>query len=102
MFSGNDPNQDATSLWNSVENKILFSLGTRPRAPAAQTSYDKRQQSFFGSLLTDTALEWFESEVTDATDWNTLKDDYIKASQTVETNSDLDLRLRTQSGRKEN
>ena len=77
-FSGNDPNQDATSFWNSVENKILFSLGTRPTAPAAQTSYDKRQQSLFGSLLTDTALEWFESEVTDATDWNTLKDEFIK------------------------
>ena len=77
-FSGNDPNQDATSFWNSVENKILFSLGTRPTAPAAQTSYDKRQQSLFGSLLTDTALEWFESEVTDTTDWNTLKDEFIK------------------------
>ena len=77
-FSGNDPNQDATSFCNSVENKILFSLGTRPTAPVAQTSYDKRQQSLFGSLLTDTALEWFESEVTDATDWNTLKDEFIK------------------------
>ena len=77
-FSGNDPNQDATSFWNSVENKILFSLGTRPTAPAAQTSYDKRQQSLFGSLFTDTALEWLESEVTDTTDWNTLKDEFIK------------------------
>ena len=76
-FSGNDPNQDAT-FWNSVEYKILFSLGTRPTAPAAQTSYDKRQQSLFGSLLTDTALEWFESEITDATNWNALKDEFIK------------------------
>ena len=49
-FSSNDPNQDATSFWNTVENKILFSLGTRPTAPAAQTSYDKRQQSLFGSF----------------------------------------------------
>ena len=65
--SGNDPYQDATSFWNSVENKILFSLGTRPTAHAAQASYDKKQQSLFGSLLTDTALEWFESEVTGAT-----------------------------------
>ena len=23
-FSGNDPNQDATSFWNSVDNKKLF------------------------------------------------------------------------------
>ena len=77
-FSGNDPNQDATSLWKSVENKILFSLGTRPTSPAAQPSYDKRQQSLFGSLLTDTALEWFESEITNATNWNTLKDEFVK------------------------
>ena len=78
-FSGNDPNQDATSFWNSVENKILFSLGARPTAPGAQTSYDKRQQSLFGSLLTDTALECFESEVTDATNWNALKDEFMKS-----------------------
>ena len=77
-FSGNNPNQDATSFWNSVENKILFSLGTKPTAPAAKTSYDKRQKSFFGSLLTNTALECFEIEVTDATNWNTLKDEFIK------------------------
>ena len=77
-FSGNDPNQDATSFWNSVENKILFSLGTKPTEPAAQTSYDKGQQCLFGSLLTNTALEWFESEVTDATVWNTLKDEFLK------------------------
>ena len=32
----------------------------------------------FGSLLTDTALEWLESKVTDATNWNTLKDEFLK------------------------
>ena len=53
-------------------------MATRPTATAAQTSYDKRQQSLLGSLLTDTALEWFESEVTNATNWNTLKDEFIK------------------------
>ena len=62
-FSGNDPNQDTTAFWNSVESKIVLSLGTRPTAPAAQTSCDKRQQPLFCSLLTDTALEWFESEL---------------------------------------
>ena len=35
-FSDDDPNQDAISFWNSVQNKILISLGTRPTAPAAQ------------------------------------------------------------------
>ena len=76
-LSGNDSNQDATSFWNSVEKK-LFSLGTSPTAPAAQTSYDKRQKSILNSLLTDTALKWFENEVTDTTDWNILIDDLIK------------------------
>ena len=30
------------------------------------------------SFLTDTALEWFEIEVTDATNWNNLKNEFIK------------------------
>ena len=58
------------------ENKILFSLGTRPTAPTAQTSNDKRQQSLFDLLLTVTALQWFKSEVTDTTDWSTLKNEF--------------------------
>ena len=56
-FSGKDPNQNATAFWNSVENKILFSLGQRPNDGDARRSYDSRQRSLFGSLLTDTSLE---------------------------------------------
>ena len=29
-------------------------------------------------MLLDAALVWFESGITDATDWNTLKDEFIK------------------------
>ena len=32
----------------------------------------------FGSLLTETALEWYTGEVTDATTWAELKDLFLK------------------------
>ena len=76
-FSGNDPNQNATAFWNSVENKILFSLGQRPADNDARRSYDSRQRSLFGSLLTDTSLEWFNDNVTNATTWAQLKDLFL-------------------------
>ena len=76
-FSGNDPNQKATAFWNSVENKILFSLGQRPADNDARRSYDSRQRSLFGSLLTDTSLEWFNGNVTNATTWAQLKDLFL-------------------------
>ena len=76
-FSGNDPNQNATAFWNSVENKILFSLGQRPADNDARRSYDSRQRSLFGSLLTDTSLEWFNENVTNATTWAQLKDLFL-------------------------
>ena len=50
-FTGNDPNQNATAFWNSVENKILFSLGPGPADGDARRSYESRQRSLFGSLL---------------------------------------------------
>ena len=76
-FSGNDPNQNATAFWNSVENKILFSLGQRPADNDARRSYDSRQRSLFGSLLSDTSLEWFNDNVTNATTWAQLKDLFL-------------------------
>ena len=76
-FSGNDPDQNATALLNSVENKILFSIGQRPTDNDARRSYDSRQRSLFGSLLTDTALEWFNDSVTNATTWAQLRDLFL-------------------------
>ena len=66
-FSGNDPNQNATAFRNSVENKILFLLGQRPADNDARRSHESRQRSLFISLLTDTALERFNDNVTNAT-----------------------------------
>ena len=76
-FSGNDPKQKATTFWNAVENKILFSLDQRPADGDARRSYDNRQRSLFGSLLTDTSLEWFNDNVTNATTWAQLKDLFL-------------------------
>ena len=50
-ISCNDSNQDANSFWNSVENKTFFSLGIRPTAPAAQTSYDCHRLECFKRLV---------------------------------------------------
>ena len=41
-FLGNDPKKNATAFWNSVENKILFSLGQRPNDGDARRSYESR------------------------------------------------------------
>ena len=76
-FSGNDPNQNATAFWNSVENKTIFSIGQRPNDGDARRSYDSRQRSLFGSLLTDTSLEWFNDNVTNATTGAQLKDLFL-------------------------
>ena len=66
-ISVDDPDQNATAFWNSVEIKILCSLGPRPFDADTRRSYDSRQRSLFGSLLTDTALEWLNDNVTDIT-----------------------------------
>ena len=57
--------------------KILFSLDQRPHDGDARRSYDSRQRSLFGSLLTDTSLEWFNDYVTNATTWAQLKDLFL-------------------------
>ena len=77
-FSGNDSDLNAKAFWTSVENKIVFSLGQRPTDAGAQPNYDHRQKSLFGSLLTETALEWYTDEVTNTTTWAELKSFFLK------------------------
>ena len=61
-FSGNDPRQNANEFWSSVEQKINFSLGTTlPTYAAAVAKHQIRRKALFGSLLTETALEWFNT-----------------------------------------
>ena len=71
FFSGNDSDLNAKAFWTSVENKIATDADAQP-------NYDHRQKSLFGSLLTETALEWYTDEVTNATTWAELKNLFLK------------------------
>ena len=84
-LSGNDSDLNAKAFWTSVENKIVFSLRQRPTDAGAQPNYDHRQKNLFGSLLTETALEWYTDEVTNATTWAELKKLFLM----VEINSSI-------------
>ena len=75
-FSGNDPSQSALDFWNSVDQKVKFSLGVVPTDPDKKKSYENRQRSLFGSLLTDTALEWFNT-IDEAKVLNDIKNDFL-------------------------
>ena len=75
-FSGNDPSQSALDFWNSVDRKVKFSLGVVPTDPDKKKSYENRQRSLFGSLLTDTALEWFNT-IDEAKVLNDIKNDFL-------------------------
>ena len=45
IITGLDPNEDARDLFDIVEKKIAFSLGTRPAdADDEQDAYDNRQK----------------------------------------------------------
>ena len=62
VTSGIDPRQNASDFWNSVEQKINFSLGTTlPADPTALTNHQNRRKALFGSLLIETALEWYNT-----------------------------------------
>ena len=75
-FSGNDPSQSALDFWNSDDQNVKFSLGVVPTDPDKKKSYENRQRSQFGSLLTDTALEWFNT-VDETKVLNDIKDDFL-------------------------
>ena len=75
-FSGNDSSLSALDFWNSVDQKVQFSLGVVSTVPDKKKSYENRQRSLFGSLLTDTALEWFNT-VDEAKVLNDIKDDFL-------------------------
>ena len=78
-FSGNDPIQSALNFLNSVDQRAKFLIGVVPTDPdkkKKKKSYENRQRSPFGSLLTDTALEWYNN-VDEAKVLNDIKDDLL-------------------------
>ena len=60
-LSENDPRQNASEFWSSLEQKINFSLvKTLPTVPTALANYKYRRKAVF-ELMSETALEWFNT-----------------------------------------
>ena len=76
-FSGNDPDQDAKSFLLTVENKIKFSLGSRPTDIAERTRYLLRKKALFSSLLRGPAAEWLAESINDAATWDQIRNAFI-------------------------
>ena len=76
-FSGNDPDQDAKSFLLTVENKINFSLGSRPADNAERARYLFRKKALFSSLLRGPAAEWYADSITDAATWDQIRTAFI-------------------------
>ena len=72
-FSGNDPDQDAKSFLLTVENKINFSLGSRPNDMAERARYLSRKKALFSSLLRGLAAEWYADSINDAATWDQIR-----------------------------
>ena len=73
-FIGIDSNGDPTEFIRLLENKISFSLGSRPAVNEnnIQTVYEDRRKALFGSVLRGPAAEWFDS-LEAAAIWDKMK-----------------------------
>ena len=76
-FSGNDPDQDAKSFLLRVENKINFSLGSRPTNVAERARYLFRKKTLFSLLLRGPATEWYADSINDAASWDQIRTAFI-------------------------
>ena len=76
-FSGNDPDQYAKSFLLTVENKIKFSLGSRPIDMAERARYLFRKKALFSSLLRGPAAEWYADSINDAATWDQIRTAFI-------------------------
>ena len=76
-FSGNDPDQDAKSFLLTVENKINFSLGSRPADNAERARYLFRKKALFSSLLRGPAAEWYADSINNAATWDQIRTAFI-------------------------
>ena len=76
-ISGNDLDQDAKSFLLTVENKINFSLGSRPTDNAEKTRYLFRKKALFPALLRGPAAEWYADSINDAATWDQIRTTFI-------------------------
>ena len=77
-FTGLDPSEDARDFIDIIEQKMQFSLGTRPAAGEADARalYDARKRALFGSVLRGPAAQWFTT-VPAADEWPDIRDAFI-------------------------
>ena len=76
-FSGNDLDENAKSFLLTVENKINFSLGSRPTDVAERARYLFIKKSLFSSLLRGPAAEWYADSINDAPTWDQIRTAFI-------------------------
>ena len=79
-ISGTDPDQDAESFIQSVEQKINFALGDAPADAGELAKYTFRKKGLFYSLLQGPAAEWYESNLANATTWENVRTSFITSS----------------------
>ena len=76
-FPGNNPDQDAKSFLLTVENKINFSLGSRPTKIAETARYLFRKKPLLSSLLRGPVAEWYADSINDAATWDQIRAAFI-------------------------
>ena len=76
-FSGTDPDQDAESFIQLIERKFYFALDDSPADAGELVNYTFRKKALFSSLLRGPAAEWYESNITNATTWETVRTNFI-------------------------
>ena len=76
-FLGNDPDQDAKSFLLTVENKINFSIGSRPTDMVERARYLFRKKALFSSHLQGPAAECYADSIGHAATWDQIRTAFI-------------------------
>ena len=76
-YSGTDPDQDPESVIQLIERKIHFVLGDAHADAGKLVNSFFRKKALFFSLLRGPAAEWYESKITNATTWDSVRTNFI-------------------------
>ena len=87
-FSGTDPDQDAETFIQLIEQKINFALGDAPGDAGELANYTFRKKALFSSLLRGPAAEWYENKITNEQPGRMFEQNSSLDFQMDETNSD--------------
>ena len=76
-FSGTDPDQVDESFIQLIERKINFAIGDAPADAAELINYTFRKKAPVSFLLRGPAVEWYESNITNATNGENVRTNFI-------------------------